>query len=252
MGLTNWLVETGVDSLNTLNTEDAKERILSASIDLFSRKGFDATRVNEIAESAGVNKALIYYYFKNKEDILDTLLEAVLAKLSASSMEFINSYIVPMIKAGRLDIVGERFEFADGEAMEYFQMHMGRYYEKLVDYLLTNRAVVRILMFESLRSGKHKSILFRLMKLMDKDPSNPIYRTLQSTDEDFDYNEDTIFFKFFFSWIPLISIAAYYDEYKAKTLLSDESMKELTIRSLENLVRGAQERHFVVSALKES
>ena len=82
--------------------------------------------------------------------------------------------------------MGERFEFADGEAMEYFQMHMGRYYEKLVDYLLTNRAVVRILMFESSRSGKHKSILFRLMKLMYKDPSNPMYRTLLCSDEDFD------------------------------------------------------------------
>lgn len=238
--------------MNALYTEDAKERILSASIELFSRKGFDATRVNEIAESAGVNKALIYYYFKSKEDILDTLLESVLAKLSAASMEFINQHIIPTIQAGRLDIVGDRFEFSDEEAMHSFQNHMAEYYEKLVDYLLTNRALVRILLFESLRSGKHKSILFRVMELMDKNPCNPIFSTLRNSDEDFDYSEDTVFFKFFFSWIPLISIAAYYDEYKAKTLLSDESMKELTIQSLENLIRAARARHFVVSAVKES
>ena len=77
-------------------------------------------------------------------------------------------------------------------------MHMGRYYENL-DYLLTNRAVVRILMFESRAANTRAS--FPLHET-DGQISNPIYRTLQSTDEDFDYNEDTIFFKFFFSWIP--------------------------------------------------
>ena len=90
---------------------------------------------------------------------------------------------------------------------------MAKHYEKLVDYLLQNRAIVRILMSESLRSVKHGSSLFRVMELMDKNPGNPIYRSLHAADEDFEYNEDTVFFKFFFSWIPLISIAAYYDEY---------------------------------------
>ncbi|MGI5900803.1 MAG: TetR/AcrR family transcriptional regulator, partial [Christensenellales bacterium] len=52
---------------------EAKERILRASSRLFSEKGYDAARVSEIAHEAGVNKALIYYYFKNKEDILNTL-----------------------------------------------------------------------------------------------------------------------------------------------------------------------------------
>ena len=247
MYLTNRLVETGVDVLRVLNKEDARERILGASIDLFSRKGFAAARVSEIVDCAGVNKALIYYYFKSKEDILDTLLGSIISHVSSASTEFIDTYIVPMVKDGRLDIVGDRFEFSDSEAMGYFQANMAKHYEKLVDYLLQNRAIVRILMSESLRSGKHGSSLFRVMELMDKNPGNPIYRSLHAADEDFEYNEDTVFFKFFFSWIPLISIAAYYDEYKEKNLLSDENMKELTLRSLEILVKGAQDRHFVVS-----
>lgn len=45
---------------------ETRERIVNASIQLFSEKGFDATRVNEIARAANVNKALIYYYFKTK------------------------------------------------------------------------------------------------------------------------------------------------------------------------------------------
>jgi AcrR family transcriptional regulator len=37
-----------------------KERIIKASVKLFSEKGFDATRVSEIADTANVNKVLIY------------------------------------------------------------------------------------------------------------------------------------------------------------------------------------------------
>ena len=59
--------------------------------------------------------------------------------MSSASTEFIDTYIVPMVKDGRLDIVGDRFEFSDSEAMGYFQANMAKHYEKLVDYLLQNR-----------------------------------------------------------------------------------------------------------------
>ena len=52
-----------------------RQRILSTAEKLFSVKGYDATSVDEIAKKANVNKALIYYYFKNKEDMLATVLE---------------------------------------------------------------------------------------------------------------------------------------------------------------------------------
>ena len=61
--------------MNNDNPE-AKERILQASVELFSRKGFDATSVTEIARSAEVTKALIYYYFKSKEEIMDSLVRS--------------------------------------------------------------------------------------------------------------------------------------------------------------------------------
>ena len=43
-----------------------KAKILQEARTLFSVKGFDATTVDDIANSSDVNKALIYYYFKNK------------------------------------------------------------------------------------------------------------------------------------------------------------------------------------------
>jgi AcrR family transcriptional regulator len=44
-------------------------KILKAATMVFSRKGFDGTRIVEIAEQAGLPKANVYYYFASKEEI---------------------------------------------------------------------------------------------------------------------------------------------------------------------------------------
>jgi len=53
---------------------DAKEKIINAAIKLFAEKGFDATSVDEIANLAGVNNAMIYYYFSSKYGLLSSLI----------------------------------------------------------------------------------------------------------------------------------------------------------------------------------
>jgi len=52
-------------------------KILKAATAVFSRKGFDGTRIVEIAEQAGLPKANVYYYFASKEEIYT----AVIARL---------------------------------------------------------------------------------------------------------------------------------------------------------------------------
>ncbi len=49
---------------------DKIERILQASIKLFSEKGYDAVSVDEIALMAGVSKGIIFFYFKNKNNLI--------------------------------------------------------------------------------------------------------------------------------------------------------------------------------------
>jgi TetR/AcrR family transcriptional regulator len=46
-----------------------KEKILEVALTEFAHKGFEGARVDRIALDAGVNKALIYYHFKNKEEL---------------------------------------------------------------------------------------------------------------------------------------------------------------------------------------
>lgn len=59
---------------------NAKARILSAAVSLFAQKGFDGSRVDQIAKAANVPKSLIYYHFNSKDAILDELVENCLAQ----------------------------------------------------------------------------------------------------------------------------------------------------------------------------
>lgn len=55
--------------------ENSVRRILEAALNEFQKKGFDGARVDEIAKVAGVNKALIYYYFESKEKMLEAIFD---------------------------------------------------------------------------------------------------------------------------------------------------------------------------------
>ncbi len=55
--------------------EGKRRLILSAGIRVFAKKGYHHTRVSEIAKEAGVAYGLIYHYFKNKRDILNTIFQ---------------------------------------------------------------------------------------------------------------------------------------------------------------------------------
>src|ERR1700754_2224856 len=54
---------------------DKREHILIVAEALFGEKGFDGTSVRDIAQQAGVNLAMISYYFGSKEKLLDAMIE---------------------------------------------------------------------------------------------------------------------------------------------------------------------------------
>lgn len=218
--------------MENVENNEAKERIIDASIKLFSEKGFDATRVNEIAEAANVNKALIYYYFKSKEEILDYLVNALFDSVTSLVTDFIHESIIQMIKDGRLDIEADRLHFVDDEAMEFFMKNFDVYYEKVIDYVLEQKHIIRILLLESLKSSKHHDALFRFMDLTRESEKNPIYKTIWSADNDFNYSESMVLYKFFFSLMPCINFAAYFDDYKNRTSLSDQELRRSFVRTL--------------------
>lgn len=68
------------------DSKPTKERIFDVSLDLFSQKGFDAVSVREIARTVGIRESSIYNHYKNKEAILDAIMEYFVEELSQSSL----------------------------------------------------------------------------------------------------------------------------------------------------------------------
>lgn len=54
---------------------NVKELLIRTAIDLFSQRGYEETSIRIIGEKAKLNTSLFYYYFKDKEEILYTIIE---------------------------------------------------------------------------------------------------------------------------------------------------------------------------------
>lgn len=54
--------------------EIRKQEFLQTALDLFSKRGYEDTSVQDIIDAVGVTKGSFYYYFKSKEDVVDDLL----------------------------------------------------------------------------------------------------------------------------------------------------------------------------------
>lgn len=61
---------------------ETRDRILDAAHAVFTRKGTANSRTQEIADEAGVNKALVHYYFGTKAALADAIFERALAELA--------------------------------------------------------------------------------------------------------------------------------------------------------------------------
>ncbi len=61
--------------MNKRSGIETKKRILKASMDIFSRKGYAASNIREIAKAADISIGTVYIYFKNKEELYKSLIE---------------------------------------------------------------------------------------------------------------------------------------------------------------------------------
>jgi AcrR family transcriptional regulator len=69
--------------------EKTRARILKAATDLFTRCGLNGASLDDISRKAGVNRGLIYHYFKTKEMLFDQVLARPLASYIQSHLEFL-------------------------------------------------------------------------------------------------------------------------------------------------------------------
>lgn len=125
--------------------EVAKQKILTAAEFLFSENGFDGTSVDELAKQAEINKALLYYYFGSKENIL---------------LELCKSHMTDATT-----IVSETFLNGHGK-----EEMIENFIDKLESFLREKQHVIRIMMQEALKGKTKEAFLIDLL--------NPIFSLL--------------------------------------------------------------------------
>ena len=62
----------------------AEERIKKAAEDIFTLHGLEGARMQDIADAAGINKAMLHYYFRNKENLFDIIISEKMSKVFAA------------------------------------------------------------------------------------------------------------------------------------------------------------------------
>jgi len=71
--------------------DQTRARILEAAVRQFSECGLAGARTEQIAEEAGVNKALLYYYFKSKDDLYEAALDSVFESVQADNINVLQA-----------------------------------------------------------------------------------------------------------------------------------------------------------------
>lgn len=70
---------------------DTKARILDAADAVFVRRGIELARMQEIADHAGVNKALLHYHFRTKADLAQAVWLRIASSFAPGLMEMLTS-----------------------------------------------------------------------------------------------------------------------------------------------------------------
>jgi AcrR family transcriptional regulator len=123
---------------------NAKGRILEAAKMIFAKKGFDGSRVDEIAKAAHVPKSLIYYHFQSKDAILEALLTDALDKYKAIVMAVRNTPREPDLE----------------DYLERIRTVYSKFLEEHED-------VIRIISMESLKKPSSKAHLtFKFLEIL--------------------------------------------------------------------------------------
>ncbi len=86
--------------MTELKKDNTEEKILNAAQKVFIEKGMDGARMQEIADEARINKALLHYYFRTKQKLFEAIFKKVLSKILPNIMEMVHSDLSIETKLG--------------------------------------------------------------------------------------------------------------------------------------------------------
>jgi len=97
------------------DAENTRAAILDAAMREFAMEGIAGARTESIARSAGVNKALLYYYFRDKEALFGAVMDRAFAELAGIIARVVDSDLPPREKF--LRYVEAHFDFVASSPM---------------------------------------------------------------------------------------------------------------------------------------
>lgn len=142
------------------NPEATRAMILAAARAEFGEKGLDGGRVDRIAERAGANKQLVYYYFGSKDELYKAAIEATYAEIRALERGLDLTALPPRDAMARLidfslDYLDEHRDFIRMLADE--NVHGGRHVRESEMALRTNSPLLELLAV-TLRKGVEEGV----------------------------------------------------------------------------------------------
>ena len=136
--------------VNSRDPERTRQKILAAATEEFARYGLGGARVDRIAQRAGANKRMLYYYFRDKDNLFLAALEGRYAHIRAAERSLDLEHVEPRRALRRLVEFTWRYFLAHPEFMTLLNsenLHKGRHVRR-------SRSVPRMHtpLVESLRS----------------------------------------------------------------------------------------------------
>ncbi len=195
--------------MKNTKAEDNRAHILRIAEKLFADKGFDATSVDSIAKSAGVNKALIYYYFKNKDDIIHSLFQDMTVEMGEQSGE----RQVPRNQPATVrNKVGQEIE-----------------------YLAERKQILALMFMETMKQGDDRDFLFQIA-------GSIIKRELDARGFDAETTKETarkhrckaLVHEFFTGVIPVLAFVTLRDKFCAHFKCEGSDVDEYFLDAFEN------------------
>ncbi len=71
--------------------DSTEQKIFDAAHEVFIQKGMDGAKMQEIADRAGINKALLHYYYRSKEKLYEMVARAVISRAVPVIREFLET-----------------------------------------------------------------------------------------------------------------------------------------------------------------
>src|ERR1700682_4275525 len=115
---------------NSRDPERTRQKILVAATQEFARYGLGGARVDRIAARAGANKRMLYYYFRDKDNLFLAALEARYAHIRAAERELQLDQVEPLEALKRLVEFTWNYFLAHPEFMTLLNsenLHKGRH-----------------------------------------------------------------------------------------------------------------------------